>query len=187
MNPFLTLHLLLVGKVLTAGWRGNITGPSSSKSVHSLKLSLGCWQSFVSQLMLLSSHHWASRQHLRLLSCCHQPVIPTPQSSKLQEGKASQRCAGSWITGLTWKTQGHISSGTGRVSGWKNDLLVATQSVTGQISQNPDCWVNRRLKVWTREQNDYVSCYFPVLTLLQWAELLGRYPNAPSVSMNTVS
>lgn len=55
MNPFLTLHLLLVGKVLTAGWRGNITGPSSSKSVHLLKLSLGCWQSFVSQLMLLLS------------------------------------------------------------------------------------------------------------------------------------
>lgn len=43
MNPFLTLHLLLVGKVLTAGWRGNITGPSSSKFVHSLRPSPGCW------------------------------------------------------------------------------------------------------------------------------------------------
>lgn len=172
MNPFLTLHLLLVGKVLTAGWRGNITGPSSSKSVHLLKLSLRCWQSFVSQLMLLLSPAYDT----------HSPEQQAPV-----EGKASQRRAASWITGLTWKTQGHISSGTGRVSGWKNDLLVATQSVTGQISQNPDCWVNRRLKVWTREQNDYVSCYVPVLTLLQWAELLGCYPNAPSVSMNTVS
>lgn len=65
MNSFLTLHLLLVGKVLTVGWWGNITGPSSSKSVYSLRLSPGCWHRAL-------FHGW----------CCCRHVTGLPDSTE---------------------------------------------------------------------------------------------------------